>query len=141
MKITIRKLIQDDIKIVQQLMHELGYPLDEEELLFNINMIKQRNGIILVAELGGNVVGCLSAVINASLAEGMFGEIVSLVVSREYRGSGIGKSLVKQAEDWLKPKVKKIRIRANSIRLEAHKFYKSLGYEEVKTQISFIKSV
>ena len=141
MKITIRQLIQDDIKIVQQLMHELGYPLDEEELLFNINMINQRNGIILVAELGGNVVGCLSAVINASLAEGMFGEIVSLVVSIEYRGSGIGKSLVKQAEDWLKPKVKKIRIRANSIRLEAHKFYKSLGYEEVKTQISFIKSV
>jgi ribosomal protein S18 acetylase RimI-like enzyme len=141
MKITIRQLIQDDIKIVQKLMHELGYPLDEEELLFNINMINQRNGIILVAELGGNVVGCLCAVINASLAEGMFGEIVSLVVSREFRGSGIGKSLVKQAEDWLKPQVEKIRIRANSIRLEAHKFYKSLGYEEVKTQISFIKSV
>jgi N-acetylglutamate synthase-like GNAT family acetyltransferase len=141
MKITIRQLSQDDIKIVQQLMHELGYPLDEEELLFNINIINQRNGIILVAELGGNVVGCLSAVINVSLAEGMFGEIVSLVVSREYRGSGIGKCLIKQAEDWLKPKVEKIRIRANSIRLEAHKFYKSLGYIEVKTQISFIKSV
>jgi len=98
MKITIRQLSQDDIKIVQQLMHELGYPLDEEELLFNINIINQKNGIILGAELSGNVVGCLSAVINASLAEGMFGEIVSLVVSKEYRGSGIGKCLVKHAE-------------------------------------------
>ena len=141
MKITIRQLSHDDNKIVQQLMYELGYPVDEKELIFNINMINQRNGIILVAELGGNVVGCLSAVINVSLAEGMFGEIVSLVVSREYRGSGIGKCLVKQAEDWLKPKVEKIRIRANTIRLEAHKFYKSLGYREVKTQISFIKSI
>ena len=141
MKITIRQLNQDEIEVVQQLMHELGYPLDEEELLFNINMINQRNGIILVAESGGNIVGCLSAVINVSLAEGMFGEIVSLVVSKEYRGSGIGKCLVKQAEDWLKPKVKIIRIRANSIRLEAHKFYKSLGYKDVKTQISFIKHV
>jgi len=141
MKITIRQFSQSDIKIVQQLMHELGYPLDEEELLFNINMIHQRNGIILVAELEANVVGCLSAVINASLAEGMFGEIVSLVVSKEYRGSGIGKCLVKQAEDWLKPKVEKIRIRANSIRIEAHKFYKSLGYKEIKTQLSFVKSV
>ena len=120
MKITIRQLNQDDIKIVQQLMHELGYPLDKEELLFNINIIDQRNGIVLVAELGGNVVGCLSAVINVGLAEGMFGEIVSLVVSREYRGLGIGKCLVKQAEDWLKPKVEKIRIRANTIRLKAH---------------------
>jgi ribosomal protein S18 acetylase RimI-like enzyme len=141
MKITIRQLIPDDIKIVQQLMHELGYPLNEEELHFNINMINKKGGIILVAELGENVVGCLSAVINVSLAEGMFGEIVSLVVSRECRGIGIGKCLVKQAEDWLKPKVDKIRIRANSIRLEAHKFYKSLGYKEVKTQISFIKYV
>ena len=129
------------MKIVQELMIELGYPLDEKELLFNINMINQRNGIILVAELGGKVVGCLSAVINVSLAEGMFGEIVSLVVSKEYRGSGIGKCLVKHAEDWLKPKVDKIRIRANTIRLKAHKFYKSLGYKEVKTQISFIKFV
>jgi ribosomal protein S18 acetylase RimI-like enzyme len=141
MEITIRQLRKDDIKIVRQLMHELGYPLDEEELLFNINKINQRNGIILVAESGGNVAGCLCAVINVSLAEGMFGEIVSLVVSREYRGSGIGKCLVNQAEDWLKPKVEKIRIRANSIRLEAHKFYKSLDYKEVKTQKSFIKFV
>ena len=141
MKITIRQLSIEDIKIVQQLMHELGYPLNEEEILFNIDKTNDRNGIILVAELGGNVVGCLSAVINVSLAEGMFGEIVSLVVSRKYRGLGIGKCLMKQAEDWLKPQVEKIRIRANSIRLEAHKFYKSLGYKEVKTQISFIKNV
>ena len=141
MKITIRQFSIEDIKIVQQLMHELGYPLNEEEILFNIDKTNDRNGIILVAELGGNVVGCLSAVINVSLAEGMFGEIVSLVVSRKYRGLGIGKFLMKQAEDWLKPQVEKIRIRANSIRLEAHKFYKSLGYKEVKTQISFIKNV
>ncbi len=68
------------------------------------------HGIIFVAEMGENVVGCLSAIINAGLPEGMFGEIVSLVVSREYRGSGIGKCLVNQAEVWFKPKVNKIRI-------------------------------
>jgi ribosomal protein S18 acetylase RimI-like enzyme len=141
MNITIRQFIKNDVKRVQLLMHELGYPLEEDELLFNIEMIKQRNGLILVAEIDGHIVGCLSAVINASLVEGVLGEIISLVVSAEYRGSGIGTNLVQQAEDWLKPKVKKIRIRANSIRLEAHKFYKSLGYKEVKTQISFAKPV
>ena len=36
MKITIRQLSQGDIKIVQKLIHEPGYPLYEEELLFNI---------------------------------------------------------------------------------------------------------
>jgi len=141
MKTNIRRLRQVDIPFVQQLMHELGYPLDEEEVLFNIDQIHRRNGIILVAETGGTVVGCLSAVINTGLAEGMFGEIVSLVVSREYRGSGIGRRLVEQAEGWLKPQVGKIRIRANRIRLEAHQFYQSLGYRAVKTQVSFMKYV
>ena len=141
MKITIRQIDQSDFKIVHQLMHELGYPLDKEDLLFNINLIHQRKGIILVAEVDGNVVGCLSAVINAGLAEGMFGEILSLVVSKDHRGSGIGTCLIKNAESWLKPQVTKIRIRANSIRLKAHKFYKSLGYIEIKTQISFVKTI
>lgn len=141
MKTTIRELIRDDVRFVPPLMHELGYPLDEEEVLFNLDQIRLRNGIILVAECDGKVVGCLSAVVNAGLAEGVFGEIVSLVVTREYRGTGIGGRLVKQAEDWFRPQVRKIRVRANSIRLEAHRFYKSLGFKEIKTQISFMKHV
>ena len=141
MKITIRQIDQSDLKIVNYLMHELGYPLDEEDLLFNINLIHQRKGIIFVAEVDGSVVGCLSVVINAGMAEGIFGEIVSLIVSKDYRGSGIGTCLIKHAESWLKPQVKIIRIRANSIRLKAHKFYKSLGYKEIKTQILFVKTV
>ncbi|MCF8053370.1 MAG: GNAT family N-acetyltransferase [Desulfobacterales bacterium] len=141
MKTEIRQLNPDDIPSVQQLMHELGYPVHEEEVRFNIDQIHRRNGIVLVAESGGKVVGCLSAMINAGLAEGMFGEIVSLVVSREYRGSGIGRRLATQAEEWLKPQVGKIRVRANSIRQDAHRFYQSLGYKEVKTQISFMKYV
>ena len=141
MKTKIRELSQGDIHSVRLLMHELGYPLSEEELLFNIDAVIRKKGIIWVAEAGGKVVGCLSAVVNAGLAEGMFGEIVSLVVSEEFRGKGIGSRLVKEAEDWLKPRVNKIRIRANSIRHQAHRFYKSLGYKEIKTQISFIKTV
>lgn len=141
MKINVRQFDKSDFKIVHKLIHELGYPLDQEDLLFNINLIHQRKGVILVAEMDEKVVGCLSAVINAGLAEGMFGEIISLVVSKEYRGLSIGKCLIHQAENWFRPQVTKIRIRANSIRLEAHKFYKSLGYKEIKTQISFIKNV
>lgn len=141
MKINIRPFDPSDFTIVHQLMHELGYPLSEEDLRFNLDLIQQQNGIILVAETDGNVAGCISAVIHAGLAEGLFGEIISLVVLNDFRGLGMGKQLVLQAENWLKPKVDKIRIRANSIRLEAHRFYKSLGYKEIKTQISFIKTV
>jgi GNAT superfamily N-acetyltransferase len=75
------------------------------------------------------------------LAEGMFGEILSLVVSKDHRGSGIGTCLIKNAESWLKPQATKLRIRANSIRLKAHKFYKSLVYIEIKTQISIVQTI
>jgi hypothetical protein len=37
--------------------------------------------------------------------------------------------------------VEKIRGRANSRRRDAHEFYKSLGYKEIKTQISYMKYV
>ena len=141
MTIEIRQFEPNEFKILQQLMHELGYPLGEKELIINLNLVQQRGGIILVAEVDGNIAGCISAVINAGLAEGLYGEIISLVVFKDYRGLGVGKQLVLKAEDWLKSSVKKIRIRANSIRLEAHGFYKSLGYQEIKTQISFIKTV
>ena len=141
MKINIRQYDPGDLKMVRHLMHELGYPMDENDLLFNLDLIQKREGIILVAVVDGNTVGCISVLINAGLAEGLFGEITSLVVLKEFRGFGLGKKLIEHAENWLQPKVKKIRIRANSIRLDAHRFYKSLGYKEIKTQISFLKII
>ncbi|MBT8356270.1 MAG: GNAT family N-acetyltransferase [Desulfobacterales bacterium] len=141
MKIEIRQFEPNEIKILQQLMHELGYPLGDKELLINLNLVQQKGGIVLVAKVDGDIAGCISAAINAGLAEGLYGEIISLVVFKNYRGIGVGKQLVVKAEDWLKSRVKKIRVRANSIRVDAHGFYKSLGYQEIKTQISFIKTV
>ena len=141
MKIHIRQYEPGDLKNVHQLMHELGYPMDEDDLKFNIDLIQQRNGRIIVAEVNGITVGCISILINAGLAEGLFGEIISLIVLKDFRGMGIGKKLVLNAENWLKPKVKKTRIRANSIRIDAHKFFKSLGYQDIKTQITFMKTI
>ena len=141
MKITIRSLQPGELSSLQPLMNELGYPLGEKELLSNLDIVKQRGGIVLVAEVDGNVSGCIAAAVNAGLAEGLYGEIISLVVTEKLRGIGIGKQLVLQAEDWLKTRVKKIRIRANSIRKDAHGFYKSLGYHEIKTQVSFLKNL
>ena len=71
MKIEIRQFEPNEFEILQQLMHELGYPLGEKELLINLNLVQQRGGIILVAEVDGNIAGCISAAINAGLAEGL----------------------------------------------------------------------
>jgi GNAT superfamily N-acetyltransferase len=91
--------------------------------------------------MGDEVVGCVGAIIDARLAAGVNGEIVSLVVLEPFRGRGIGKRLVEVAEAWLAAFVGRIRVRANTRRVDAHRFYADAGYQEVKTQKIFQKAL
>ncbi|MCG8615435.1 MAG: GNAT family N-acetyltransferase, partial [Desulfobacterales bacterium] len=111
------------------------------ELQNNIRAIREKGGEVIVAAERSEVVGCVCVLMDARLAEGVYAEIVSLVVSENCRGTGIGKGLVTEAEKWSGEKVNKIRVRANAIRDNAHRFYKSLGYDEIKTQKIFRKTV
>lgn len=122
-------------------MKELGYALTEEVLCKTITEIKKREGMIFIAEIDNKIIGCVSSIIDIRLAEGTYGEIVSLIVSHSFRGFGIGKNLTAKAEEWLIPKVKIIRVRANATRSEAHNFYKSLGFKEIKQQKILVKNV
>jgi N-acetylglutamate synthase-like GNAT family acetyltransferase len=139
--IHIRKYKQADVEEVKYLMNELGYSVKIMELSTNISAIRENGGEVLVADDGKNVIGCVCVLIDARLAEGVYAEIVSLVVSEKQRGKGIGKILIKNAEKWAGNKVDKIRVRANIVRSGAHLFYKSLSYKEIKTQKIFMKMV
>ncbi|WP_415896421.1 GNAT family N-acetyltransferase [Neptuniibacter sp. QD72_48] len=131
---------EKDLQALIALMKQLGYTHSEQSLLTNIRSVHKAGGEVFIAELNGVVVGCISAIIDIRLAEGTQGEIVSLVVDKEHRGYGLGKGLVKTAEHWLSERVNSIRIRANSIRTSAHKFYQELGYVETKQQVVLVKS-
>jgi GNAT superfamily N-acetyltransferase len=137
MGIEYRKIAKDDSLL--SLMSELGYVHDQQSISTNINEVQLRGGEIFVADVNGKIAGCVCAILDARLAAGLCGEIVSLVVAQEYRGSGIGKGLVAYAERWLGTKVDKVRIRANVIRAEAQGFYQSQGYQEEKIQKLFTK--
>jgi GNAT superfamily N-acetyltransferase len=139
MNIEYREYKDCDLDIMQKLMMELGYSIELRELERNIHEIKRRGGIVLVAERKREVIGSVCAIIDVRLAEGLYAEIVSLVVSEKHRGKNIGKSLIKEAEIWAKDYVNKIRVRANTVRISAHSFYESLGFKETKQQKIFIK--
>lgn len=141
MKTHCREYQQQDIKPLKKLVLELGYPLELSELVENISEIYKRGGIVLVAETDKQVVGSVCVVIDARLAEGVCGEIVSLIVGEGARGQGVGKSLIREAERWVEKRVKTIRVRANEIRRGAHAFYENQGYREVKTQKIFEKQL
>lgn len=131
----------DDLEALQRLMLELGYCVEPGKLRTNISEIYQKGGEIFVAERNGITAGCVCVVMDVRLAEGVYAEIVSLIVSDNAQGKGIGKKLIEAAEAWARKRVNKIRVRANVIRNAAHAFYKRQGYEEVKTQKIFIKRV
>ena len=130
----------DQINLVS-LISELGYAVDRITLSSRIDSIRAHGGEVMVAETEGEVIGCINSIIDIRLAEGKVGEIVSLIVSKDHRGLGIGKALVKSAESWLGSRCNIIRVRANTIRNEAHDFYKLLGYQEIKSQKVFTKNV
>lgn len=141
MNINYRRYQHTDIHGLIELMFELGYPTEEVEFQNTVYEITKQGGAIFIAEDGKRVIGSCCAVIDARLAEGISGEIVSLVVSQEARGLGVGRQLVQISEKWIGTRVNKIKIRANVIRNDAHNFYNHLGYKEMKEQKIFIKII
>lgn len=134
-----RKYTHQDAQALVMLMAQLGYEHSKESLSANISAVREQGGEVFVAEVSGNVLGCVSAILDVRVAEGIKGEIVSLVVSEEARGLGLGKGLVLEAEKWLSGKVSVIRVRANALREQSHLFYESLGYIKDKTQAVLLK--
>lgn len=130
-----------DLPALIPLMSQLGYTHTEQSLSENITAVRNAGGKILVAEYNGEIVGCVSAILDVRLAEGIQGEIVSLVVNNNNRGLGLGKGLVNTAENWLGQHSSTIRVRANSIRDNAHRFYESIGYSKSKQQEVLVKRI
>ena len=141
MKIIYRAYTDLDAPALVRLMAQLGYEHSETTLASNVRAVRQQGGEVFVAEVAGNVLGCVSAIIDVRLAEGVKGEIVSLVVSEEARGHGIGKGLVLEAQQWLAGKVTVLRVRVNALREQSHLFYESLGYRKDKTQVVLTKRI
>ena len=141
MNFEIRKYNDSDLGDLVGLMAQLGYHHTERSLSENICAVQESGGEIFVADSMGKVHGCICAILDIRLAAGINGEIVSLVVDNSVRGQGVGKSLVAKAESWLMQKTNSLRVRANSVRSDAHDFYQSLGYSLSKTQSIFTKNV
>jgi len=124
---------------VQRLSEQLGYPLSLEEVEANIREVGlAANNCSFVAIADGQAVGWIH-VFKAVLIESTpFIEIGGLVVDKKYRGKGVGRRLVERIKQWSKDNgVGEIRVRSNIKRTDAHQFYATLGFGEVKQQKVF----
>jgi GNAT superfamily N-acetyltransferase len=93
---------------------------------------RARRGEVLVADSDGQVVGVCQVIVfqHFQHAGGWCCEVESVHVRADQRGQGIGAQLLEAAEAFaIDQGCYRIQLTSNNVREDAHRFYRSLGYE------------
>ncbi len=146
--ITIRESTYDDIPSLLELLDELGRPkpqTDNELEKFTTllkNYMQEDDKKILVAQIDNSkIIGMISMVFLSRLNQNTSEMYVpELIVSQNYHSKGIGKKLLNFSIKLGKEKkCHRIRLESGNQRIESHKFYKHLGFED--SSIFFTKNL
>ncbi len=141
----IRKIKIEDAEAVQRLCNiSLGYSVSIETVMRQIQKLSEdvNHHYIYVYEDEKlqKVVGFVHAEVYESLYSYAGLNILGLAVLPEFQGKGIGRELMHYLEVNAKnDSVSFVRLNSADYRVEAHKFYESIGYVCDKTQKRFIK--
>ncbi|MFC2084286.1 GNAT family N-acetyltransferase [Bacteroidota bacterium] len=142
--IKFRKATSSDASAISELCKELGYLSSETKVNVRLgNILSLKDNEVFVAETTGYVVvGWVHIFATHRIESNSFAELGGLVVNSLYRGKGIGKNLIKVAEEWaLMNGYNIVRIRSKIIRERAHKLFEQIGYGKNKTQHVFSKKL
>lgn len=132
-----------DAAAIAVLCTQLGYPARTERVEKRLAAIcgDSSHGVFL-AEANRQVVGWAHVVVVRSITADPHAELMGLVVDSATRGGGVGSALLREAETWARAKnLPSLSVRSNIIRDRAHRFYQQRGYELIKTQSTFVKTL
>lgn len=134
---TVREASIGDADGISQVSSCLGYTQSstEESKKRLEEVLASDTDIVWIYQDGTKIKGWIHLFVALRLASEKFAEIGGLVVDQSYQRSGIGRKLVETAIKWSEQNNLSLRVRCNSEREGAHKFYKSLGFKVQKTQI------
>ncbi len=129
----------EDASAINLLSESLGYlPGSNEELACRLeNLIGSDTDEVWVAENEMEIVGWIHFFMAKRVASASFVEIGGIVVGSNFRNKGIGKVLIAEARNWAVAKKIKLRVRCDSRREDAHRFYTSTGFKKLKNQDVF----
>ena len=112
-----------------------------------LNKVKCQNGIVFIADVDGNAVGCIAGVVQKQSAEDLLhyfpsktSEILELFVQPKYRGKNIGTLLMNRIEKYFQNSgcdILKTRVFVPN--KGGYEFYKKLGFKD--RGISLIKEL
>jgi GNAT superfamily N-acetyltransferase len=131
----IRPLDAGDGPAAARLLRQLGYATDEAEIAERIARLGAApHHRALVAELDGRIVGLLHVFERPALEKPSEAVVQALVVDEASRGTGVGRALMHQAEQWAQARgLVSIALHTRIDRDDARSFYASLGYETAAT--------
>ncbi len=114
----------------------LGYEYDLDKQKAKLEMIlNDSTQAVFVAAVGNRTVGYIHLANYDVIYADNYKNCLGLAVDNDFKRMGIGSALLKQAENWAKENgASGIRLCSGIERENAHKFYKSQGYTENKTQ-------
>lgn len=137
----IRALRTSDLPELGLLDRDLGYDYPESALPERLAAVLQReDDLVLVAAPEGRAEGYIHIAPYQVLYAEPLWNILALVVSRERRGEGFGRSLLEAAEHAAAERgAAALRLSSGAERLGAHRFYRAAGYRELKDHKTFIK--
>jgi GNAT superfamily N-acetyltransferase len=142
--IRIRGFVYSDIDAITDLMEDLSHSASKEQMqkrMENISLNPMYRTYVAVLE--GKIVGMVGLrLIYSYEGDAPVVQISALVTKAEFRGLGVGKELIKQAETWTKENGAEVIVLNSgnrSEREEAHNFYKHLGF--VVSGYRFSKSI
>jgi len=124
----------------------LGYDVDLDIVKKQIEELTNDNKHNVIIGFENEQTRKIVGFVHAELYESLYMDtglnILGLAVDSNFQGQGIGKKLMSAIEDYaLKNNISFIRLNSNVRRVEAHKFYESIGYICDKTQKRLIKKL
>ncbi len=142
-ELMIREARTGDAVGLSALLDELGFPASPEEITTRLETFPGGNDFVLVGIRNDLPVGLLTVHVMKTLHRPTpVGRLTTLVVKREERGQGVGRSLVVVAEHLLAARgCALVEVTSNFKLVEAHQFYKTLGYEATSFRFGKILSI
>ena len=143
-ELVIRAAREGDEARLVELSAQLGYRSTLEQMEVRLAALLADDGhAVFVVDLPGTPLAGWIHVFRYLVPEAdLRGEIGGLVVDAACRRRGVGRALMRRAEQWAIEKgCSTVSLRSNVIREGAHAFYRSLGYSVYKTQHAFRKPV
>jgi GNAT superfamily N-acetyltransferase len=123
-------LLMDDP--LGKLREDLSTPINPAYLAAFEAIERDPNQLLVVADVNGDVVGCLQLSFLPGLSHlGMWrGQIEGVRVASSLRGTGIGKAMIQWAIEECRGRgCGSVQLTTDKRRADAHRFYEALGFK------------